>query len=121
MKPTSLQGIANRAASDKAFRFRNLFGMLTAEFFLCCWQFVNKRAASGVDRQDARSCQENLGENIEALVAAVEVDIRGFFDPLPYTKVFRSSSGMLGDEQIQTTEAASPTGVALVCTDGKTR
>ena len=72
MKPTSLRGIANKAASDKAHRFRNLFGMLTVGFLLWCWQFVNKRAASGVDRQDARSYQENLQENIEALVAAVK-------------------------------------------------
>jgi len=72
MKQTSLQGIANRAASDKAHRFRNLFGMLTVGYLVWCWQFVNKRAASGVDRQDARSYQENLQENIEALVVAVK-------------------------------------------------
>ena len=72
MKPTSLQGIANRAASDKAHRFRNLFGMLTVGFLLWCWQFVNKRAASGVDRQDARSYGENLQANVEGLVAAVQ-------------------------------------------------
>jgi len=72
MKQTSLRGIANKAASDKAHRFRNLFGMLTVGYLLWCWQFVNKRAASGVDRQDARSYQENLQENIEALVAAVK-------------------------------------------------
>ena len=36
------------------------------------WQFVNKRAASGVDREDARSYQENLQENIEGLVEAVQ-------------------------------------------------
>ena len=72
MKPTSLQGIANRAASDKAHRFRNLFGLLTVGFLLWSWQFVNKRAASGVDRKDARSYQENLRENIEGLVEAVQ-------------------------------------------------
>jgi len=72
MKPTSLRGIANRAASDKAHRFRNLFGMLTVGYLLWCWRFVNKHAASGVDRQDARSYQEDLRENIEALVAAVK-------------------------------------------------
>jgi hypothetical protein len=65
MKQTSLQGIANRAASDKAHRFQNLFGMLNVGFLLWCWQFVNKRAVSGVDRKDARSYQENLRENIE--------------------------------------------------------
>jgi group II intron reverse transcriptase/maturase len=46
--------------------------MLNVGFLLWCWQFVNKRAASGVDRKDARSYQENLRENIEALVAAVK-------------------------------------------------
>ncbi|MFQ5641587.1 MAG: hypothetical protein ACE5IR_26735 [bacterium] len=46
MKPTSLRGIANKAASDKAHRFRNLFGLLTVGFLLWCWQFVNKRVAS---------------------------------------------------------------------------
>jgi RNA-directed DNA polymerase len=72
MKPTSLQGIANKAASDKGHRFRNLFGLLSVEFLLWCWQFVNKRAVSGVDREDARSYQENLRENIEGLVEAVQ-------------------------------------------------
>jgi retron-type reverse transcriptase len=32
----------------------------------------NKRAASGVDRKDVRSYQENLQENIEGLVGAVQ-------------------------------------------------
>jgi RNA-directed DNA polymerase len=72
MKQTSLRGIANKAASDKAHRFGNLFGLLSVEFLLWCWQFVNLRAASGVDRKDARSYQENLHENIEGLVAAVQ-------------------------------------------------
>ena len=72
MKPTSLRGIANKAASDKAHRFRNLFGLLTVGYFLWCWRFVNKRAASGVDRQDARSYQENLKENVDALASAVK-------------------------------------------------
>ena len=72
MKPTSLRGIANKAASDKAHRFQNLFGLLNVGFLLWCWQFVNQRAASGVDRKDARSYQKNLRENVEALVAALK-------------------------------------------------
>ena len=72
MKPTSLRGIANKAASDKAHRFRNLFGLLSVEFLLWCWQFVNLRSASGVDRVDARNYRKNLRENIEGLVAAVQ-------------------------------------------------
>ena len=62
MKQTSLRGIANKAASDKAHRFRNLFGMLTVGYLLWCWQFVNKRAASGVDR--ANSSEESVNERI---------------------------------------------------------
>jgi group II intron reverse transcriptase/maturase len=72
MKQTSLLGIANKAATDKAHRFQNLFGLLTVDYLLACWRFVNKWAASGVDRQDAQSYGENLRENIEALVAVVK-------------------------------------------------
>ena len=72
MKPTSLRGIATKAASDKAYRFRNLFGLLSVGYLLWCWRFVNLRAASGVDRKDARSYRENLHENIEGLVQAVQ-------------------------------------------------
>jgi RNA-directed DNA polymerase len=71
MKPTSLQAIANKASTDKAHRFQNLFGLLTREFLLWCWQFVNLHASSGVDRVDARSYRESLRENIEGLVKAV--------------------------------------------------
>ncbi|MCP3677999.1 MAG: group II intron reverse transcriptase/maturase, partial [Deltaproteobacteria bacterium] len=71
MKQTSLLGIANKAASDKAHRFQNLFGLLTVGYLLACWRFVNKKAASGVDRKDAKSYEENLRENVEGLVEAV--------------------------------------------------
>ena len=72
MKQTSLLGIANKAASDKAHRFQNLFGLLTVGYLLACWRFVNKRAASGVDRKDAKSYEANLRENVEGLVESVQ-------------------------------------------------
>ena len=72
MKPTSLRGIANKAASDKGHRFRNLFGLLNLEFLWWCWQFVNKRAAPGVDREEAGAYEANLRPNIEQLVEAVK-------------------------------------------------
>jgi group II intron reverse transcriptase/maturase len=72
MKQTSLLGLAKKAASDKAHRFQNLIGMLTVGYLLACWRLINKRAASGVDRQDARAYEANLQENIEALVAALK-------------------------------------------------
>ncbi len=72
MKQTSLLGIANKAASDKAHRFQNLFGLLTVGYLLACWRLVNKSAASGVDRKDAKGYEENLRENVEGLVEAVQ-------------------------------------------------
>ena len=72
MKQTSLLGIAKKAASEKAHRFRNLFGLLTIGYLLACWRLINKRAAYGVDRVDARAYEANLQENVEGLVAAVK-------------------------------------------------
>lgn len=72
MKHPSLSGIANKAAKDKVYRFQNLIGLLTVEYLWWSWQFVNKKAASGVDRRDAYSYEENLLENIRALVSAVK-------------------------------------------------
>jgi len=46
--------------------------MLSVGYLLACWRLINKRAASGVDRQDARAYEENLRENVEGLVEAVK-------------------------------------------------
>ena len=72
MKQPSLLGIAKKAASEKAHRFRNLFGLLTIGYLLACWRLINKRAAYGVDRVDGRAYEANLQENVEGLVAAVK-------------------------------------------------
>ena len=71
MKQTSLLGIAKKAASDKAHRFQNLIGLLSLGYLLACWRLINKRAACGVDRQDARAYEQNLEEHVGALVEAV--------------------------------------------------
>jgi len=72
MKQTSLQGIANQAANDKTYRFRNLFGMLTAGFLLLCWDLINRKASAGVDRIDATAYEENLIGNIKQLAEQVK-------------------------------------------------
>jgi group II intron reverse transcriptase/maturase len=69
---TSLRGIANKAAQNKAWRFRNLISLLTIEFLLWCWQFVNKRAAAGVDRESASEYALRLEYNVGNLVASVK-------------------------------------------------
>jgi hypothetical protein len=72
MKQTSLQGIANKAAQDKTYRFRNLFGMLTVGFLFWCWDFINRRASAGVDRLDAIAYEDNLIGNIQQLAQQVK-------------------------------------------------
>lgn len=67
LMPTSLRGIANKASVDKNHRFHNLFGLLTVGFLLSCWERVNKKAASGVDRVSARSYARDLVANVQDL------------------------------------------------------
>lgn len=69
---TSLKGIANKAALNKSYRFRNLFGLLTIEFLLWCWQFVNRCAAAGVDKESAYEYEQNLESNVGNLVESVK-------------------------------------------------
>ncbi len=69
---TSLWGIANKAAKDKKYRFRNLFGMLTVVFLHQCWPFINKKSSRGVDKVNAKEYEENLHSNIESLVERVK-------------------------------------------------
>jgi group II intron reverse transcriptase/maturase len=64
--------LANKAAKDRAHRFQNLYGLLTAGFLLWCWRSVNKKSAAGVDRVSAHEYQENLIGNIENLVESVK-------------------------------------------------
>jgi len=65
---TSLQGIAKKAASQKGYRFRNLYGMLNEAMLRDCWREIRKDAAYGVDRVSAREYEQNLEENIRDLV-----------------------------------------------------
>ena len=75
MKQTSLQGIANKAAQDKTYRFKNLFGLLTAGFLFWCWDSINRKAVAGVDRIDAIAYEENLLGNIQQLADVVKQGI----------------------------------------------
>lgn len=68
---TSLQGIADKAKSDKRHRFRNLFGLLNALFLLRCWRELRKEAASGVDRVTVAGYSQHVIRNVHDLVARV--------------------------------------------------
>jgi len=66
--PTSLQGIAKKAQSQKRYRFRNLYGMLNEELLRESWREIKKHAASGVDRISAQDYEQQLEEKIRDLV-----------------------------------------------------
>jgi len=51
---------------------RNLICLLTVEFLLYCWRFVNKKAAVGVDRQSASQYAQNLESNAVDLADSVQ-------------------------------------------------
>lgn len=65
---TSLWGIANRAASHKRHRFRNLYGLLNEANLKWCWQYLRKDAAPGVDRVKYREYGTDLDCNVHDLV-----------------------------------------------------
>jgi group II intron reverse transcriptase/maturase len=65
---TSLQAIANKAKSQKGYRFRNLFGKLNEEMLNDSWRYIRKEAAFGVDKVSAQEYESKLDENIRQLV-----------------------------------------------------
>jgi len=65
---TSLQGIAQKAARERKYRFRNLAVMLDEEMLQDSWRYIRKDAAYGVDRVSAREYEQDLEENIKKLV-----------------------------------------------------
>lgn len=62
--PTSLQGRAQKAASHKGYRFRNLYGRLNEDFLKQCWRDIRKDAATGVDQGSAQEYEQHLDANI---------------------------------------------------------
>jgi group II intron reverse transcriptase/maturase len=69
---TSLRGIAEKAAREKAHAFQNLIALLSLEFLLYCWRFINQRAAAGVDRESAYDYGQNLENNLTELAESVK-------------------------------------------------
>ncbi len=67
-KPTSLQGIANKARSNKRYRFQDLYRCLNVQYLLSCWPLLSKKAASGVDKVTWQMYAKNLHANVKELV-----------------------------------------------------
>lgn len=72
IRQTSLRGIAERATKDKACKFKSLARMLTEHFLTWCWSLLNKKAAPGVDKVNAKEYEANFQTNIKNLVESVK-------------------------------------------------
>ena len=66
--PTSLRGIAQKAASQTTHRFGNLYELINEELLRECWRDINKNAAYGVDRVSAEEYAQHLDNNLRDLV-----------------------------------------------------
>jgi RNA-directed DNA polymerase len=66
--PTSLQGIAEKAHSQKRYRLRNLYGRLDEERRKESGREIKKHAASGVDQINAQDYEQHREGNIRDLV-----------------------------------------------------
>ncbi len=65
---TSLQGIANRVQTHPTHRFGGLYTLLNEKNLTECFYLLRKDGATGVDKVDFKSYEENLSENIRDLV-----------------------------------------------------
>jgi group II intron reverse transcriptase/maturase len=66
-EPTSLRGIAIKAKTDKRYRFQNLYRCLDEDLLHYAWRYLNKSAASGVDKVTAQAYELDLHGNIQRL------------------------------------------------------
>ena len=65
---TSLLGIANKARQDKKYKFGNLYELIDKKALLEAWRKINKRSASGIDRETAKEFKENMDENLDTML-----------------------------------------------------
>jgi retron-type reverse transcriptase len=66
--PTSLRGIANKAAEQKQHRFGDLYRLLNVENLSWSFYRLRKDAASGVDQVTFQEYEKKLDENLADLV-----------------------------------------------------
>ena len=64
---TKLSQIAERAKLDRKARFTSLAHLLTPEFLKETWKGMNRRAAGGIDGENAEQFESELGERVEAI------------------------------------------------------
>lgn len=69
---TSLSLIERKAIYNRNHKFENLYSLLNKWNLGQSWQFVNKRAASGIDKISAKAFGENLSKEVKSLEAELK-------------------------------------------------
>ena len=69
--PTSLQGIAKKAASQHGDRFRNRYRMLDEDVLKQCWRDIRQEAAAGGEQVSAQAYEKHLDEDMHGRQRAV--------------------------------------------------
>ena len=69
---TSLQGIADKAAPQPDYRFRNLYGLVNEDLLLDSWTLLRQDAALGVDGVSAQEYERDLEANVQDLVTRLK-------------------------------------------------
>ena len=64
---TSLNDIERKARYNKHHKFENLYGLLNRWNLGQSWQYINKRAAQGIDKISAEEFSKNLTEEVTAI------------------------------------------------------
>jgi len=72
MVTTSIQSITNKARRVKKHRFQNLCGLLTEEFLIDTYKYLNKNSATGLDKISVREYGRNLKGNVKELVRTLK-------------------------------------------------
>lgn len=70
--PTSLNAIERKAEYNRNHKFENLYRLLNKWNLGQSWQYVNKRAAKGIDQISAKSFGKNLNQEVKQLEAELK-------------------------------------------------
>jgi RNA-directed DNA polymerase len=65
---TLLRGIARKAKQNKDYKFGNIYGLFNKDALYQAWRDINKKSATGIDKETAREFVKNLDGNLEELV-----------------------------------------------------
>lgn len=69
---TKLDRIAEKARNDRKVRFTSLAHILTPAFLMETWAKMNKKGASGVDKETTQEFERNLLQRCEDIVARLQ-------------------------------------------------